>query len=170
LSDGERCPRPRCRRFTTGLRLKLKNSELITPSGDPHCQGLGKTLQASCIMGAAVIDQAEAYRAAAASLQSRTSPSPSPSSDPAACPAAAAAAPFPQPCLVVCPSTLVAHWAHEVGRYVSREVLRPLQYQGTPGERLRTQVRVDVTWARQRHGTWAKLSPGRGDACVQVRG
>ncbi|GAX73980.1 hypothetical protein CEUSTIGMA_g1430.t1 [Chlamydomonas eustigma] len=75
--------------------------------------GLGKTLQASCIMGAAVIEQMSMYQAGSIY--------------------------WPAPCLVVCPSTLVAHWVYEVGRYVSKDVLRPLQYHGTPGERLRLQ-------------------------------
>ena len=39
------------------------------------------------------------------------------------------------PALVVCPPTLVGHWAHEINQYVDEDVLRPLQYQGTPHER-----------------------------------
>lgn len=37
--------------------------------------------------------------------------------------------------LVVCPSTLVGHWAHEVNKYVEPSVLRPLAVSGTPAER-----------------------------------
>jgi SNF2 family DNA or RNA helicase len=83
-------------------------------------------------MGAAIIEQTAAFLASTSTLASpavgRTTP---------------AAAVAIRPCLVVCPSTLVAHWAHEVGRYISKDVLRPLQYQGTPGERLRLQVREE---------------------------
>lgn len=39
------------------------------------------------------------------------------------------------PALVVCPPTLVGHWAHEINQYVDEDVLRPLQYHGTPHER-----------------------------------
>jgi hypothetical protein len=37
--------------------------------------------------------------------------------------------------LVVCPSTLVGHWAHEVNKYVDPSVLKPLAVSGTPAER-----------------------------------
>ena len=39
------------------------------------------------------------------------------------------------PSLVVCPSTLVGHWAHEVPRYVDAPLLRPLPIAGPPAER-----------------------------------
>ena len=39
------------------------------------------------------------------------------------------------PALVVCPPTLVGHWAHEIGLYVSEDVLKPLEYAGSPNER-----------------------------------
>lgn len=53
----------------------------------------------------------------------------------------------PRPSLIVCPSTLVAHWPYEIAKFVGREGsggLRPLQYQGTPLERtaLRAQLQV----------------------------
>ncbi len=44
----------------------------------------------------------------------------------------------PRPSLIVCPSTLVAHWPYEIHKFVGQEGpggLRVLQYQGTPGER-----------------------------------
>lgn len=43
----------------------------------------------------------------------------------------------PRPSLIVCPSTLVAHWAYEVAKFVGGQpgALRPLQYAGNPGER-----------------------------------
>lgn len=39
------------------------------------------------------------------------------------------------PSLVVCPSTLVGHWAHEINKYVDPSVLKPLAVSGTPAER-----------------------------------
>ena len=41
----------------------------------------------------------------------------------------------PQPSVIVCPSILVGHWVHEVSKFVSPDLLQPLQYQGNPGER-----------------------------------
>jgi len=43
------------------------------------------------------------------------------------------------PHLVICPTTLVGHWAYEISQYVEPDVLKPLEYQGTPGERLALQ-------------------------------
>ena len=43
------------------------------------------------------------------------------------------------PHLVICPTTLVSHWAYEIGLYVEPDVLRPLEYQGSPPERLALQ-------------------------------
>jgi TATA-binding protein-associated factor len=39
------------------------------------------------------------------------------------------------PALVVCPPTLVGHWAHEINEYVSESVLKPLEYHGSPADR-----------------------------------
>lgn len=36
------------------------------------------------------------------------------------------------PSLVVCPSTLVLHWAHEVAKFVAKGALRTVAYQGAP--------------------------------------
>ena len=36
------------------------------------------------------------------------------------------------PSLVVCPSTLVLHWAHEVAKFAAEGALRTLAYQGAP--------------------------------------
>ena len=47
------------------------------------------------------------------------------------------------PALVVCPPTLVGHWAHEIEQYVASDVLRPLQYHGNPGERAAIRPRID---------------------------
>ena len=49
------------------------------------------------------------------------------------------------PSLVVCPPTLVAHWAHETGRYLPPDrVLRCVAYAGTPAQRaaMRPQLRT----------------------------
>ena len=55
---------------------------------------------------------------------------------PAASVAEARAAGRPlQPSVIVCPSTLVGHWVHEISKFVGPDLLQPLQYQGTPGER-----------------------------------
>lgn len=43
------------------------------------------------------------------------------------------------PALVVCPPTLVGHWAHEINQYVAEDVLKPLQYHGNPAERAELQ-------------------------------
>jgi TATA-binding protein-associated factor len=39
------------------------------------------------------------------------------------------------PALVVCPPTLVGHWAHEINEYVAPSVLKPLEYHGSPADR-----------------------------------
>lgn len=74
--------------------------------------GLGKTLQASAIVASDTAERAAAY------AQSK-------SSDVA-----------PLPSLVVCPSTLVGHWAFEIEKFISSDVLNPLQYAGSPQERV----------------------------------
>ena len=102
--------------------------------------GLGKTLQASAIMAASARERLAAAAEAAA----------------AATAAAAAAAggtssnqqqqqqqPPRLPSLVVCPATLVGHWAHEVGRYVdTATLLAPLEVAGGPAERRAAAARL----------------------------
>ena len=39
------------------------------------------------------------------------------------------------PALVVCPPTLVGHWAHEINEYVAESTLKPLEYHGSPADR-----------------------------------
>jgi SNF2 family DNA or RNA helicase len=46
----------------------------------------------------------------------------------------------PLPCIVVCPSTLVQHWAYEVHKYVPPANIRPFAYGGNPAERAAQQV------------------------------
>ncbi len=51
------------------------------------------------------------------------------------------------PCLVVCPSTLVQHWVHEIHRFLDRAVMRPVAILGNPAERAAAQRRFDAQWA-----------------------
>lgn len=78
--------------------------------------GLGKTLQATAIVASAAAERAAARTHA-------------PGPDNA-----------PLPSLVVCPPTLVGHWAFEIEKFVGESVLSPLQYQGTPAERARARA------------------------------
>jgi TATA-binding protein-associated factor len=78
--------------------------------------GLGKTLQATTIIASAAAERARARALA-----------PGPDNT-------------PLPNLVVCPPTLVGHWAFEIEKFVGAEVLSPLQYQGTPAERARARA------------------------------
>lgn len=47
------------------------------------------------------------------------------------------------PSLVVCPPTLTGHWVYEVRKFVSEKYLHPLHYIGLPAERerLRNQIK-----------------------------
>lgn len=80
-----------------------------------------------------------------------------------------------RPSLVVCPSTLVAHWAHEISKYVAPEVLRPLVILGPPSERAAAQkqlsdhdvailsyeaLRSDVAWAAAQQWDYVILDEG----------
>lgn len=73
--------------------------------------GLGKTIQATAIMGAVATERRIAFE--------RTK-------DPND---------KPKPSLVVCPATLVAHWPHEIAKFISSDILKPLRVHGTPSER-----------------------------------
>lgn len=48
----------------------------------------------------------------------------------------------PRPHLVVCPSTLVPHWGHEIAKFVEPHVLRPLLIQGPPQQRAALQQQL----------------------------
>lgn len=74
--------------------------------------GLGKTLQASAIVASDTAERLKSY----AELKSADS--------------------VPLPSLIVCPSTLVGHWAFEIEKFISPEVLNPLQYSGSPQDRV----------------------------------
>jgi TATA-binding protein-associated factor len=122
-------------------------------------QGLGKTLQATAILACSISQQ----RAAAGAT------------NPTAAAAAAGGAPPVRPSLVVCPSTLVAHWAHEIGKYVAPEALRPLVILGPPSERAAAQkqlpdhdvaimsyeaLRSDAAWAAAQQWDYVILDEG----------
>ncbi|KAK9823112.1 hypothetical protein WJX72_000353 [[Myrmecia] bisecta] len=77
------------------------------------------------------------------------------------------------PSLIVCPPTLVGHWAHEIVKFV--DVLRPLAYQGPPAVRaaLRSQVaqhnvvvmsydslRSDIDWVEKQAWQYCVLDEG----------
>ena len=49
-----------------------------------------------------------------------------------------------RPSLVVCPSTLVPHWPHEMTRFVSSAGLTTVQYEGLPAARRLLQVQPVV--------------------------
>ena len=82
--------------------------------------GLGKTLQASAIVASDAAERANTF----AKSGSPDVPS--------------------LPSLVVCPSTLVAHWAYEIDKFIPSDVLNPLQYVGSPQERLNLQVQFSA--------------------------
>lgn len=67
--------------------------------------GLGKTLQASAIVAADLVEQ-RAINNGKEPLS-----------------------------LIMCPSTLVAHWAYEIDKYIDRSVMITLQYAGSASER-----------------------------------
>ncbi|WIA33345.1 hypothetical protein OEZ86_006482 [Tetradesmus obliquus] len=106
--------------------------------------GLGKTLQATTIMAASAAERqatAAAAAAAAAGPQANGLQQQQQQQQHAAAAGSKAAAGL-LPSLVVCPSTLVGHWAHEINKYVDEAVLRPLAICGTPTERAAAQQQL----------------------------
>lgn len=73
--------------------------------------GLGKTIQSTAIVASTAVERLATF----ASTQ-----------DPSDA---------PKPSLVVCPSTLVSHWPHEISKFVPSQVLTPLRVHGAPGDR-----------------------------------
>ena len=71
--------------------------------------GLGKTLQTIAVMASVVVNSRQRYAAAGLDVD------------------------CPLPSLVVCPSTLVQHWCHEVGRFCTQ--LKAVAYCGVPHAR-----------------------------------
>jgi TATA-binding protein-associated factor len=107
--------------------------------------GLGKTLQATTIMACSAAERAAAGAAAAPAAGTTAENGAQHQLDQhasAGSKAAAAAAAGLMPSLVVCPSTLVGHWAHEINKYVDESVLRPLAISGTPAERASAQQQL----------------------------
>jgi TATA-binding protein-associated factor len=49
---------------------------------------------------------------------------------------------LPLPSLVVCPSTLVPHWGHEIAKFVEPGLLRTLLVQGPPAQRQQLQQQL----------------------------
>ena len=78
--------------------------------------GLGKTLQAICIMASDHFERNREYLKTA---------------NPAC---------FPLPSLVVCPTTVVGHWYHEISKFCEEETLKPLMYVGDLKKRARYKV------------------------------
>ncbi len=113
--------------------------------------GLGKTLQATSIVAAATIEAKEKYAASGAAIDA------------------------PRPSLIVCPATLVAHWPHEIAKFVDESVLRPMQYHGIPAARAALRplisshdvvvmsyeaVRADVDWVSSVDWMYCVLDEG----------
>ena len=113
--------------------------------------GLGKTLQATSIVAAATIEAREKFAATGNTADA------------------------PRPSLIVCPATLVAHWPHEIGKFVDETVLRPLQYHGTPPARAALRpllakhdvvvmsyeaLRADVDWVSSINWLYCVLDEG----------
>eukprot|EP00897_Mesotaenium_endlicherianum_P006570 jgi/Mesen1/5941/ME000301S05068 len=81
--------------------------------------GLGKTLQASAIIASDTVERARAFAKSGGRPEYA-----------------------PLPSLVVCPPTLVAHWAYEVEKFIPSDALRPVQYAGFAVERARVRAQV----------------------------
>ena len=73
--------------------------------------GLGKTIQSTAIMAAATLDQKALFESSKDHADA------------------------PRPSLVVCPATLVSHWPHEISKFVSEDILKPLRVHGKMAER-----------------------------------
>ncbi|MCO5611453.1 hypothetical protein L7F22_065706 [Adiantum nelumboides] len=76
--------------------------------------GLGKTLQASAIVASDVAEHMEKH----------------------------GSEPDILPSLIVCPSTLVGHWVFEIEKFLETSILSPLQYVGSPQDRLQLQPQL----------------------------
>lgn len=79
--------------------------------------GLGKTLQASAIVAS---DIAEHVKLQKSGSELRVSPS-----------------------LIICPSTLVGHWVFEIEKFLQTSIISPLQYVGSPQDRLQLQPQLN---------------------------
>jgi TATA-binding protein-associated factor len=45
--------------------------------------------------------------------------------------------------LIICPSTLVAHWEYEIEKYIDSSILKPLQYVGSSQDRVTLRSQFD---------------------------
>ena len=79
--------------------------------------GLGKTLQASAIVASDIAERQESHMSTS---NAKLLPS-----------------------LIICPSTLVGHWVFEIEKFVQASIINPLQYVGTPQDRLQLQSQID---------------------------
>jgi TATA-binding protein-associated factor len=79
--------------------------------------GLGKTLQASAIVASDIAEHQEAYMS---DSEAKLLPS-----------------------LIICPSTLVGHWVFEIEKFIPTSIINPLQYVGTPQDRIQLQSQID---------------------------
>lgn len=76
--------------------------------------GLGKTLQASAIVASDIAES-----------RARNN-----DKDPAS--------------LIICPSTLVAHWEYEIEKYIDSSIMKPLQYIGSSQDRVMLRSQFDM--------------------------
>jgi TATA-binding protein-associated factor len=99
--------------------------------------GLGKTLQATTTIACSMAERKAAALAAtkAANHAEEEQAGPAGQGPGSAAGGSSNAASAVLPSLVVCPSTLVGHWAHEINKYVDETVLLPLPISGNPSER-----------------------------------
>lgn len=79
--------------------------------------GLGKTLQASAIVASDIAERLEVQRTTSELNL------------------------FPS--LIICPSTLVGHWLFEIDKFLQTSIISPLQYIGTPQDRLKLQPQLN---------------------------
>lgn len=79
--------------------------------------GLGKTLQASAIVASDIAEHLKLQK-----CDSELSVSPS---------------------LIICPSTLVGHWVFEIEKFLQTSIISPLQYVGSPQDRLQLQPQLN---------------------------
>ena len=80
-----------------------------------------------------------------------------------------------KPSLVICPQVLVGHWPFEMAKFVGKDVLKPLAYEGPPAQRqaLRAALaqhdvlvmsyetlRADIEWVEQIMWNYCILDEG----------
>ena len=113
--------------------------------------GLGKTLQSTMIMAAATAEARAAFKESGLTAY------------------------YPHPHLIVCPSTLVSHWPHEIEKFVDTSALKALRYGGTLPQRAEQQgtvrdydvvvmsyevLRSDIHWVEKQNWLYCILDEG----------